>query len=323
MSQTPMGFKTSPILQEHICRIGSKLPFEEAAEELSCFLRLTVNAKKVERICHCYGEQIDQVDWQEAYSSGVQLKFPGKEYDPVYCMVDGSMLLTREEKWKEIKLGRIFSESFHIEGVSKNRGEINQSIYSAHFGKSDEFWERFSKEIPINRHLVFINDGAKWIWKNIEAYYPESTQILDYFHCKEHVSQFAKEYYSKNKKKGKDFLDQIMDDLMNKRVSEAINTIENLVTKAIKIKTHRNNLVNYLTNNKKRIDYGTFKEKGLLIGSGPIEAAHRDVIQKRLKLSGQRWTIPGAQQIVNLRVYQKSNKWDNVVSLITQNKIAA
>lgn len=43
-----------------------------------------------------------------------------------------------------------------------------------------------------------------------------------------------------------------------------------------------------------------------LIGSGAIEAAHRNVIQKRLKLSGQRWTIKGAQQITNLRTYKKS-----------------
>jgi hypothetical protein len=55
------------------------------------------------------------------------------------------------------------------------------------------------------------------------------------------------------------------------------------------------------------MQYKTFQEKGLLIGSGAIEAAHRTVIQQRLKLSGQRWTKIGAQQIVNLRIAYKSN----------------
>ena len=63
-------------------------------------------------------------------------------------------------------------------------------------------------------------------------------------------------------------------------------------------------LLTYLTNNKKRINYGKFIKDGLLIGSGAIESANRDVIQKRMKLSGQRWTIQGAKQMLNLRIYR-------------------
>ena len=74
-------------------------------------------------------------------------------------------------------------------------------------------------------------------------------------------------------------------------------------------------MVEYYTVNQNRMHYGTFKQKGLLIGSGPIEAAHRHVIQQRMKLSGQRWTIKGAQQIANLRVSIKSNQWKDVVEL--------
>jgi len=47
------------------------------------------------------------------------------------------------------------------------------------------------------------------------------------------------------------------------------------------------------------------------------------VLQKRLKLSGQRWTIKGAQQMANLRTYKKSNNWNQVKSLIVNNKEAA
>ena len=62
--------------------------------------------------------------------------------------------------------------------------------------------------------------------------------------------------------------------------------------------------------------YKTFREQGLLIGSGPIESAHRNVIQQRLKLSGQRWTQKGLQQMANLRVVYKSNKWVEIVDYI-------
>jgi hypothetical protein len=188
---------------------------------------------------------------------------------------------------------------------------------------SSEFWERFVNEIPINRKLVFICDGAKWLWNNIEASYPKCIQILDFFHCKEHIFDFSKLYFGKNEKAITEFVGQIIEFLMNKKVNKAINALKELPIKTKVKQKQKENLLNYLKNNEKRIDYGTFIENGYLIGSGPIEAAHRDVLQKRLKLSGQRWTIRGAQQIANLRVCEKSGKWDRVISLITECKSAA
>lgn len=323
MSQSPMGYKISPVLQEHLCRFGSKLPFEEASQELSKLLRLDINAKQVERLCHSYGQRLDEIDWDEAYSDGIQLKINYPETSPVYCQADGSMLLTREEKWKEIKVGRIFPGSSNINEISKNRGIITESAYCAHLGNSDDFWERFSKEIPHGRDLIFICDGAKWLWNYIDTHYPGSVQILDYFHCKEHICSFAKDYFGKNTNQAEAFVTEVMDCFMDKKVLIGIQKIRSLKTKKKKIAEHKIKLINYLTNNIKRINYGKFKEKGYLIGSGAIEAAHRNVIQKRLKLSGQRWTKAGAQQIANLRVCEKSNQWNQVVELITNSNLAA
>ena len=85
---------------------------------------------------------------------------------------------------------------------------------------------------------------------------------------------------------------------------------------SIKRYSAKEKLLNYMENNKKRINYGKFKKMGLLIGSGVIESAQRDAIQKRMKLSGQRWTIKGAQQIASLRVAKKSDRWERVVNCI-------
>ena len=64
--------------------------------------------------------------------------------------------------------------------------------------------------------------------------------------------------------------------------------------------------------------YQTYRSRGLLIGSGPIEAAHRLVLQKRMKLSGQKWTKKGAQAVANLRVVHLNQQWDRVINLINQ-----
>jgi len=82
------------------------------------------------------------------------------------------------------------------------------------------------------------------------------------------------------------------------------------------LETMKITLSNYYQNNIKRMKYKTFKEQGLLIGSGAIESAHRDILQQRMKLSGQRWTKQGLQQIANLRILFKKNKLSSQKNLL-------
>lgn len=81
-------------------------------------------------------------------------------------------------------------------------------------------------------------------------------------------------------------------------------------------------LIRYYTRNQHRMYYGFYRERKLLIGSGAIESAHREVIQHRLKRSGQRWSKPGAQQIAQLRVAKKSNHWQKVINIAQFGRIA-
>lgn len=302
--------------------MGSKLVFEESSEELNLLLGIEMNAKQIERVCHHYGDLLEQIEWNEAYSDGVQLKLRFKPEEDIYVMLDGSMLFTREEKWKEIKLGRVFTSSSMTQ-ISKDRGVITDTIYVSHFGKAGQFWEKLSKEIPGNEKLIFINDGAKWIWNYIDDHYPNSTQILDYFHCKEHLYEFAKSFFHNDKVKTDKFVDKVTDYLFARQVDKALDEIKLQVCTNTTKQREKEKLLNYLTTNKKRINYGDYIKQGMLIGSGAIEAAHRNVLQKRLKLSGQRWTIKGAQQIANLRTCKKSNNWNEVKSLIMNIKMVA
>lgn len=314
LSSRPMDFGISPCLQAHMCRLGSKLVFAEASEEFMEFLDIDISDKQIERVCHCYGEKLEELDWANAYSDSIQMKIDYKKDEPVYAMVDGSMLLTREEKWKEIKVGRVFGGHSLVD-ISKNRSLLTGSVYAAHLGTASKFWERFSAEIPPSDHLVFISDGAKWIWNYIHERYPNCIQILDFFHCKEHICQFSNKFFT-SKEEAEQFAEELCAMLLDEKVDGAIEKLKRLETRSEGKRKEKETLTGYLENNKERINYGRFKKNGLLIGSGAIESAQRDVVQKRMKLSGQRWTIPGAQQIVNLRVYHKSGRWNRVIETI-------
>lgn len=58
--------------------------------------------------------------------------------------------------------------------------------------------------------------------------------------------------------------------------------------------------------------YKHFRALGMFIGSGMVEAGCKAVIGQRLKLSGMRWTVPGAASIATLRCQDASNRWDEI-----------
>lgn len=321
LAVSPGGFKISAYLQEQMCRVGTKMTFEEAEEELNELLSIETNAKQIERLCHHYGEHLNQINWREVYCDGVQLHVPFNEH--LYVLMDGSMLLTRdkEQAWKEVKLCRMFYNTDRIESVSKNRNMITTSRYVAHLGGHQAFLDKVLDIIPPGYPPVFIADGAKWIWNWIETYYPESTQILDFYHCKEHLYSFAKEYFTE--KEAFKWVEESIDKLKTERVDIFLKELEVLPVGNKGLEKSRNKLLAYLTNNKERINYSKFIQEGLLIGSGAIESANRDVIQKRMKLSGQRWTEKGAKQMLNLRTCYKSKKMRVVKKLITDYKMIA
>ena len=135
-------------------------------------------------------------------------------------------------------------------------------------------------------------------------------QIVDYYHAKEHLFEFAKEYF-KNKGQREQWIDEQSGSMIGKGIDPVIETIKNLPeSKGTKRKMDR--LLNYYSKNRKRMQYHVFKSNGWQIGSGAIEAAHKDVLQQRLKLTGQRWTKKGLQQMAQLRAVYKSGQWDRI-----------
>jgi hypothetical protein len=73
-------------------------------------------------------------------------------------------------------------------------------------------------------------------------------------------------------------------------------------------------LVAYLKTNAYRMHYDQYLAAGMMIASGPVESAHRTLLQVRMKRSGQHWSQNGCKRLIKLRVASKSDK----LSLITQ-----
>jgi len=56
--------------------------------------------------------------------------------------------------------------------------------------------------------------------------------------------------------------------------------------------------------------YASFRSQGLFVGSGVMEAGCKTIVGQRLKPSGMRWTVSGANKIIALRCCQLSGWWE-------------
>jgi hypothetical protein len=295
--------------------VGQQKVFVEAEQTLEILKGLKINAKQIERVCHHYGNLIEQQD-AEMINSQVFREYEGAKSNQLhYAMIDGAMYLTKEEQWKEAKLGRIFNTNENV-NVSKNRSIISNSTYVSHLGGIKDFFPKLEYHLDGLKSVVIIADGAKWIWNWADDFYPEATQILDFYHAKEHLCEFAVNYFKESTLRS-EWIDEQCRTMLEEDTQKVIGVLKDLpMSPTKKIEQQKEKLINYYQKNSKRMRYSAYIKKGLLIGSGAIESAHRNVLQQRMKLSGQHWTKKGFQQISNLRVAYKSNNSNRISQLV-------
>ena len=113
-------------MQSILCMLGQHSVFESASHVLKSLLRLDVSAKQIQRVSEWYGNQIDPIIEANHQRYIPQLR-QAKKDEYTYVMMDGSNIYTREEDWKEIKVGRIFHQSQNI-GIQENRNQISHSL---------------------------------------------------------------------------------------------------------------------------------------------------------------------------------------------------
>lgn len=279
---------------------------------LNAFLGINLSLSQVYRVTNLLGEQLSN-DLLEAVQHS-----PLADEEVIYGSIDGSMLLT-DEGWQEAKVGRVFSSKDRLaagqKGDTQTRFRLDGSTYSGHLGSHEDFIPLFEASLGSYKaqpeRLVFVTDGGVWIQQYLEQAYPSATHILDYYHAVEHLAGFVKIHF-KERKEGIQWFDNQRSLLLSDGLDAVLASLATLTKLSVQADACRTKLVGYYGRNRHRMRYSSFRERGLQIGSGPIEAAHRTVIQARMKRSGQRWTDSGAQAMINLRVAAKSGRWQLV-----------
>jgi hypothetical protein len=316
-SEAVNGFQISPRMQQLMTYCGQLDSYEKSNEVLKEMLQIEVSDTQIYRVTDFYGKAVAPTVNEDPVLS------PVRPDEVLYVQADGSMLLTREEGWSEVKVGRVFKsgDCVHPEGKA---GWISHSQYTAHLGSHKPFTRALDSLIDkygdLGSRLVFVSDGAVWIKNWIEDAFPKAVSILDYYHVCEHLHGFSSSIFT-DRVKEKKWTDKQKEWLLKGEVRTVIKNIARIGKKS----RAAAQLISYYKSNEARMQYQQYIKIGSgIIGSGAIESAHRTVVQKRMKQSGQRWSWKGAQHMLNLRVVRKNNDWDKIIGLTKTNlKLAA
>ena len=296
-----------------MCLLGQSCVFDESSLIFKKVLGIDVCSPQIQRVCRYYGELMDPLI-EKNLEEYIPKLTNVKKQDKVYVMVDGSFLPTTQKEWKEIKLARIFTDR-KIIPISPKRNEVVDSVYVSHMGSVNTFFPKLERHLVDYENKVIIADGATWIWNWADDNYPGAIQILDFYHAKEKLVLFAK-HQLKDVEQPTEWVNQMCSALKENKVERVISKISAMRSRNEKAKEAKTKLIKYYIAHADRMMYKSYRDQGLLIGSGPIESAHRNVLQQRMKLSGQKWTIDGANAMANLRCYQKSGAWDIIEGII-------
>lgn len=289
---------------------GQTDSYEQGSLLLEEFVGVKVSDSTIYRATQKKGEQAGKILAEQPSAITLERNKDDQEPSNIYGAVDGSMINIRGEGWKECKLGRLYrSEDISTHSQAQR---IDQSIFAAHIGESEEFIDKFEQVIRVNKgeedHLILLGDGATWINKYFKLYHPDCVRILDFYHVTEKIKTYASDHL--NPKMKQPWVDQMCHDLLAKGGRFVCNQIKDLEPKRKKAKKAKQSLLKYFMNNLERMDYPYYDTMNYYIGSGTIESAHKFVIHQRMRRSGQRWSRRGANAVMNLRVLRYNNSWN-------------
>ena len=165
--------------------------------------------------------------------------------------------------------------------------------------------------------LVKVADGVTDNWEFLSTELPQGEEAIDFFHASEHLHEAIAAAYGDGTRETQHRYETLRDALRDEEggVDKVIRALRRLYTKHPRREKIRR-AVEYFRGHRARMQYATLAQKGLMIGSGVVEAACKTLVTQRLKNSGMRWSQGGAQAILTPRGWNQSERFDQAWALL-------
>ena len=148
---------------------------------------------------------------------------------------------------------------------------------------------------------MILSDGAEWIANIAADCFPGAVHILDLYHALEHLAALCALLFGKTTELGMQMRQSLSELLRAGEVTQLLELLRpHMPGQDDNGKAAWEHFL-YLGSRAHIMRYAEFREQKLFVGSGVIEAGCKNVVGKRLKQSGMRWKVDGANKIIALR----------------------
>jgi len=343
--------KVTSGLAQLIALSGIHKAFEEGRKWLKEFLLFEISENTVRAETQKMGELQRQADKRLIQETQDEASLQKREQNPMpapnilYGSIDAAKVrieprdpqekaAENRENWRDLKAGCWYEgetvapnqQSTRQKNKAQRQGTVIRAKNKRYFCDIDQA-EQFGKLLWATgcaagadraRILVFICDGAVWIWNLIAHYFPNAIQILDWYHAEDRLKRIAADVFS-NLAERQAWLAGVTEDLWQGNVEAVIAACQKLAKRSNLAKQS----LAYYSNNIERMRYPQFRTAGYLIGSGVIESGCKQIVTQRLKLPGAQWQLDGAFLTAKARAAWLSDSWQNLVSARSRLPLAA
>lgn len=328
-----VGTARSPGLRRMMSRAGSENTFHRSAQDLKLYAGVDVNAKDIERIAEQTGVLVQR--WLDAQRP------PLFEADPpgtiaaddaipvLYVSCDGTgvpvVAVERDgrrgkqpdgsARTREAKLGCVFTQTSVDEQGFALRDPDSTSFVGAIQSARDFGWTLYAEALRRGLHcatrLVMLADGAEWIWNLADLHFPGAIQIVDLYHAREHLADLSRLLFLDDDKRRNAHRLRWWSWLEQERIGDIVRDATRKLPADPARLEQANRQIAYFQHHRQRMRYRTFRDAGLFVGSGVIEAGCGSLIGYRLKRSGMEWSVRGANAIIALRTVIASGRFED------------
>lgn len=308
-------------VQEQMVRLTADLPYELSAEHFerltgvaagSHFAHTTLN--EVAK----YAKFSDVIPKTEDIEKRIRETTQSGRSPPVLVIsIDGAHAPIRppggrkdkrgQGEWKETKGVRLYL------ATSDDR-IVHLLSWHRNGDKKTFAWDlkRIAAQMPeTDLQIAALADGAPWIWKLVKRFFPSARQVLDYFHCAEHVHKVAGEQHA-DPSTAAEWAEATLSRLSLGRVSDVIGGLKRTKPRNASAREEIRKLVGYIRKNRHRMSYEDCDSQGIPKGSGGIESANKYIHHARLKRSGAWWLRPNANSMLLIRCAVYNATFDRV-----------
>jgi len=324
-----VGSSFSPGVRRMMGRVGAKQPFAQGRADLEELAGVVVKTKQVERVSAQLGVQFEALCQHEREAILSDKVVPLLPAVPIlYIAMDGTGVpvvpretegrrgkdATGKAKTREAKIGCVFTQTKQDEQGYPIRDEDSTTyvgaIESAEVFGSRIYAEAVRRGLRQAQKVVVLGDGGPWIWGIAAQCFPWATETVDLYHAREHLANLGKLVYGPTSTEAKQWASARSEQLDDGDVEAVVTSMKRLRPRQNNAGKEVRKAINYFQTNKERMRYAKFRQQGLFVGSGVVEAGCKIVVGLRLKQSGMRWTVNHANAIIALRCCQLSRRWE-------------